>query len=246
MGQANGAILETRGLGKTFGGVVAVDGVDLRVRRGEVRALIGPNGAGKTTLINLITGLHPSTSGTIWLDDQEITRLPPEQIARRGIVRTFQRTTIFGGCSVLDNVVIACAGARRYRPGTAMTDRLEAEAMRVLERVGLGSHASAMAANVSHGDQRLLEIAIALALRPLVLFLDEPTAGMSLAETMNMVRVIKALKGLTSIVIVEHDMEVVMETADCVTVLSSGRIIAEGEPDVIREDPQVLDVYLGR
>jgi ABC-type branched-subunit amino acid transport system ATPase component len=243
---ARSTVLETRGVRKHFGGIVALDGVDFRVRRGEIRALIGPNGAGKTTLINVITGLFPPSEGGIWLDGRPITGLAPKAIARRGVVRTFQRTTIFAGCSVLDNVVVACAAARRYRGGGAAAATAKEAAASVLARVGLGHLGGVPASSLSHGDQRLLDIAIGLAMSPAVLLLDEPTAGMSLAETRHMVAVINQLRGTASIVIVEHDMNVVRETADTVTVLSTGRVIAEGDPASIRDNEQVRDTYLGR
>jgi branched-chain amino acid transport system ATP-binding protein len=244
--QESGTVLETRGVRKQFGGIVALDGVDLQVRRGEIRALIGPNGAGKTTLINVITGLFRPTDGAIWLDGRSITGLAPKAIARRGVVRTFQRTTIFAACSVFDNLLVACAAAQRYRRGTASVTTARDAAAAVLERVGLHDLRAVQASNLSHGDQRLLDIAIGLAMCPVVLLLDEPTAGMSLAETRHMVDVINQLKGTASIVIVEHDMDVVWETADTVTVLSSGRVIAEGDPATIRENEQVRDIYLGQ
>jgi branched-chain amino acid transport system ATP-binding protein len=244
--QGRGIVLETRGVRKHFGGIVALDGVDLQVRRGEIRGLIGPNGAGKTTLINAITGLFPPTDGTISLDGRPITGLAPKAIARRGVVRTFQRTTIFPGCSVLDNILVACVAARRYGRSTGSAVKARDAAAAVLERVGLHGVRGVQAASLSHGDQRLLDIAIGLAMCPVVLLLDEPTAGMSLAETRHMVRVINQLKGAASIVIIEHDMDVVRDTADTVTVLSSGRVIAEGDPATIRENEQVRDIYLGR
>jgi branched-chain amino acid transport system ATP-binding protein len=243
-------VLRLRGVRKAFGGLVALDHVDFELPEGEIRALIGPNGAGKTTLINVITGLFPPTAGTVWLDAQPITGLSPEAIARRGVVRTFQRTAIFGGASVLDNVAVACAAARRYRgashQGVAPREGIAESARQVLDRIGLRRLEDVKAANLSHGDQRLLDIAIGLAMKPRVLLLDEPTAGMSLAETRHTVRIIKQLKGVASIVIVEHDMSVVMETADTITVLSSGRVIAEGPPAAIRDSAEVRETYLGR
>ncbi len=243
---ALGTVLETRGVRKRFGGIVALDGVDLQVRRGEIRALIGPNGAGKTTLINVITGLFAPTDGEVRLDGRPITGFSPKAIARRGVVRTFQRTTIFADCSVFDNILVACAAARRYRRDAAGATPVRDAAAAVLETVGLQGLRGVQASSLSHGDQRLLDIAIGLAMRPAVLLLDEPTAGMSLAETRHMVDVINHLRGAASIVIVEHDMDVVRETADTVSVLSSGRVIAEGDPATIRENEQVRDIYLGR
>ncbi len=243
---ATDAVLETRGVRKQFGGIVALDGVDLQVRRGEIRALIGPNGAGKTTLINVITGLFPPTGGQISLDGRPITGFSPKTIARRGVVRTFQRTTIFTGCSVFDNILVACAAARRYGRESDTAIPVKHAAAAVLETVGLERLRRVQASSLSHGDQRLLDIALGLAMRPVVLLLDEPTAGMSLAETRHMVTVINQLRGTASIVIVEHDMDVVRETADAVSVLSSGRVIAEGDPATIRENEQVRDIYLGR
>ncbi len=212
---------------------------------GEVQALIGPNGAGKTTLINVITGLLPPTAGTVRLAGRDITGWPPERIARLGVARTFQLTAIFPGCSVFDSVLVAAAPARRagrlpprLAPAAAVHD--------LLALTGLAALAPVRAGTLSHGDQKLLELALALATRPAVLFLDEPTAGMSPAETARTVEVIRGLRGTAAIVIVEHDMEVVMRVSDRVTVLSNGRVIADGAPGVIRADRRVREVYLGR
>ncbi len=212
---------------------------------GEVQALIGPNGAGKTTLINVITGLLPPTAGTVRLAGRDITGWPPERIARLGVARTFQLTAIFPGCSVFDSVLVAAAAARRagrlpprLAPAAAVHD--------LLALTGLAALAPVRAGTLSHGDQKLLELALALATRPAVLFLDEPTAGMSPAETARTVEVIRGLRGTAAIVIVEHDMEVVMRVSDRVTVLSNGRVIADGAPGVIRADRRVREVYLGR
>jgi branched-chain amino acid transport system ATP-binding protein len=238
-------LLETQGLRKAFGGVVALDGVDFRLRQGEIRALIGPNGAGKTTLINVITGLLPPTGGTVRLDRRDITGWSPERISRLGVARTFQLTAIFPGCSVADNVLVAVAGAvRAGRTGRGGAN--EPTVREILALTGLAPLASVLAANLSHGDQKLLELALALALRPAVLFLDEPTAGMSLAETRRAVKVIQGLRDTTTIVVVEHDIEVVMRVSDRITVLSNGRILAEGPPEAIRANEQVREVYLGR
>jgi branched-chain amino acid transport system ATP-binding protein len=240
-------ILETRALTRVFGGLTAVDRVDFAVEAGEIRAVIGPNGAGKTTFFNLITGVFPPTSGQIRFRDDDITGLPVHRISQKGIARTVQVTSIFPTLTVRENVWLGVQSRHRLNPFVARAN-MSAVVRRVeeiTELVGLGSEAETEAAELSHGDQRLLEIALALSTEPHLLLLDEPTAGLSAKETRDMVRVVRGLSRQRTIVIVEHDMDVVMELADVITVLHMGRILAEGSPQATRDNPLVQEVYLG-
>ncbi len=243
-------ILQTRGLVRAFGGVRALDGVDLALREGEVHALIGPNGAGKTTFINVLSGLLPPTGGDIVWRGTSITHWPAARRARAGIARTMQVTSIFPNLSVSDNVWLAAQRQRPRLPVLALRHRLGDVAARVrqcLEWVGLAGRAEEPAGSIGHGDQRLLEVAIALALRPRLLLLDEPTAGMSAKESWAIVRRLQEIRARDpiTVVVVEHDMDVVLELAERVTVLHLGRILASGAPDAIARDAEVQRVYLG-
>ncbi len=241
--------ISVSGLRRSFGGVVATDGVDLEVRIGEIHAVIGPNGAGKTTLIAQIAGAIRPDSGSIRFAGRDITGLPPYARSRLGLARSFQITSIFHDMSVLDNVALAVQAHdghsyRFWRP--ARTDpALVATAMAALARVGLEGRRDHMAGNISHGEHRQLEIAMALATRPRALLLDEPTAGMGLEETARMVALIRSLKADHAILLIEHDMDAVFALADRITVLVYGRIIASGAPAAIRADPEVRKAYLG-
>jgi branched-chain amino acid transport system permease protein len=240
-------ILETRGLTRTFGGLVAVDRVDFTVREGEIRAVIGPNGAGKTTLFNLITGVLSPTSGRILFRGDDITGLAAHHISQRGVARTVQVTSIFPTLTVAENIWL---GAQSRGPLHPLAQRSKLPAVRrqvdeIIALVGLQEQAGAEAAELSHGDQRLLEIALALSTRPELLLLDEPTAGLSAKETRDMVGVVRHLASRQTIVIVEHDMDVVMELADTISVLHMGRTLAEGSPQATRENRLVQEVYLG-
>jgi branched-chain amino acid transport system ATP-binding protein len=240
-------ILETRALTRVFGGLTAVDRVDFAVEAGEIRAVIGPNGAGKTTFFNLITGVFPPTSGQIRFRDDDITGLPVHRISQKGIARTVQVTSIFPTLTVRENVWLGVQSRDRLNPFVARAS-MSTVARRVEEivgLVGLDAEAETEAAELSHGDQRLLEIALALSTEPHLLLLDEPTAGLSAKETRDMVRVVRGLSRQRTIVIVEHDMDVVMELADVITVLHMGRILAEGSPQATRDNPLVQEVYLG-
>ncbi len=239
-------ILETRGLTRTFGGLMAVDHVDFAVQEGEIRAVIGPNGAGKTTFFNLITGVLTPTSGRILFRGEDITGLPVHQISRKGIARTVQVTSIFPSLTVAENIWLGVQSRGRLHPlaRRARMSALHHEVMEIMALVGLQEQADAEAAELS-GDQRLLEIALALSTRPQLLLLDEPTAGLSAKETWDMVRVVRELAAQQTIIIVEHDMDVVMELADTITVLHMGKTLAEGPPRAIRENAQVQEVYLG-
>jgi branched-chain amino acid transport system ATP-binding protein len=242
-------ILETRGLRKAFGALAATDGVDLELREGETHAVIGPNGAGKTTLIGQLAGNLRPDAGSIRFAGEDVTRLSAPQRAKQGFARSFQITSIYRDLTALDNVaraVQARAGHsfRFWHPARA--DRsLREPARAVLEEVGLGERADVLAANLAHGEQRQLEVAMALATRPRVLLLDEPVAGMGLEESQRMVRFLAGLKGRQSIILVEHDMDAVFTLADRISVLVYGRIIASGAPDEVRANPEVRRAYLG-
>ena len=242
-------LISVSGLRRSFGGVGAADGVDLEVRVGEIHAVIGPNGAGKTTLIALIGGALRPDSGTIRFAGRDITGLAPYERSRLGLARSFQITSIFHDMSVLENVALAVQAHdghsyRFWRP--ARTDpALVAPAMAALARVGLEARRDHIAGNMSHGEHRQLEIAMALATAPRALLLDEPTAGMGLEESARMVELIRSLKADHAILLIEHDMDAVFALADRITVLVYGRIIASGAPAAIRADPEVRKAYLG-
>ncbi|HEV8310917.1 MAG TPA: branched-chain amino acid ABC transporter ATP-binding protein/permease [Methylomirabilota bacterium] len=242
-------LLEAHGLVKRFGGLAAVDRVDLEVRAGELRALIGPNGAGKTTLFNLLSGLLPPDAGTVHFRGQPITGLAPHRIVARGISRSFQILTIFRELTVFENVRLAVQARSRHRlhgwRPAASFDDLTQEARKTIRQVGLEGLEAAVASSLSYGGQRLLEIGIALATRPTVLLLDEPLAGLSHAERERVAAFIKGLARRVTIVLIEHDIDRVLALSDRITVLHSGRIIADGPPAAIQADPEVRAAYLG-
>ena len=244
-------LLETRGLGRAFGALQAVAGVDLAVEPGELRAVIGPNGAGKTTLFHLISGLLAPTSGRVLFRGDDVTALPAPARCRRGISRTFQITSIFPELSVLENVRIAVqlrtGGNFRLLGGRRLLEASARRAQDSLGALGLLDRAEEPAATLPHGDQRLLEIAMAVAQEPELLLLDEPTQGLSPEDTVATVAVIRRIaraRGLT-IILVEHDMDVVFDLADRISVLHFGQLIAEGTPDRIRANADVQTAYLG-
>ena len=245
------AVLETRGLGRAFGALQAVAGVSVSVAPGELRAVIGPNGAGKTTLFHLISGLLAPTAGRVIFRGEDVTSLPAPVRCRRGISRTFQITSIFPEVSVLENVRVAVQlkgeGNFRLMGGGALLESTERRARESLAALGLGGRAEAPAATLPHGDQRLLEIAMAVAQEPELLLLDEPTQGLSPEDTASTVAVIRriARERRLTILLVEHDMDVVFGLADRVSVLHFGQLIAEGTPDEIRANPDVQKAYLG-
>jgi branched-chain amino acid transport system ATP-binding protein len=240
-------LLTTHGLTVRFGGLTALNEVSIAIPAGEIRAVIGPNGAGKSTFFNCLTGvLHP-TSGKIVLDGVDITGLRPDQVSHRGIARSYQITNVMPGATALENVRIA-AQSRRHawnlvRHHFAFTDVID-RARAVLASVGLAGKEDELAANLSHGEQRNLEIGVALATEPKLLCLDEPTAGMSVAETHQTVELIRRIARDLTIVIVEHDMEVVMGLAHRITVLHYGEVLAEGTPADIQANARVQEVYL--
>jgi branched-chain amino acid transport system ATP-binding protein len=243
------ALLDARALTKRFDGFTAVDNVDVSISRGTIHSVIGPNGAGKTTFFRLLTGIQRPTSGRVTFADQDITGRRPHVIARRGLTQSFQITNIFPRLSVLESVQIAIL-ARRKRSGDFLTvfqRRVENEARELLEQVGLEDMAEVEARALSHGDQRILEMTLALATQPRLLLLDEPTAGMSPLETDRMVELVTELalaNGLT-VLLSEHDMDVVFGISDRVTVLHQGRVISEGPPEQVQDDERVIEVYLG-
>ena len=241
--------LEVEGLTKAFGGLVAADAVSFVLEPGEIHAFIGPNGAGKTTLINLLAGQLKPDTGTVRLDDAAITHWSVAARVRKGLVRSFQITSIFSDFSVLDNVALATqAGVghsfRFWRQ--ARSERVLREpAMEALARVGLADRADTPAGNLSHGEQRALEIGIALATKPKFLLLDEPMAGMGVEDSGRMIEFLRTLKGTYTIMLVEHDMDAVFALADRITVLVYGRPIATGRPEEIRANADVRRAYLG-
>ncbi len=240
-------ILRTERLAVRFGGLTALNNVSFAVEPGEIRAIIGPNGAGKSTFFNCVTGVLRPTGGRIIFAGEDIAGLPPDRISRRGIARSYQITNILPNATTLENVRIAAQSRRHgwsllthHRAYQDIVDR----ALTVLEAVGLQGKEGELAANLSHGEQRNLEIGIALATEPRLLCLDEPTAGMSAAETHDTMGLVRRIARDLTILIVEHDMQVVMELAQRITVLHYGEILAEGTPAEIQRNPKVLEVYL--
>ncbi len=242
-------MLEVVGLKKHFGGVVATDDLDLSVAAGEIHAVIGPNGAGKTTLIAQLSGALPPDSGIIRFNGSDITRLAPHARSALGLARSFQITSIFHEFTALDNVALAVQAhdghSFRFWAAARSDEALRKPALEALERVGLADRGDVMARNMSHGEHRQLEIAMALATRPRMLLLDEPMAGMGSDESRRMVEILKSLKGQQTILLIEHDMDVVFALADRITVLVYGRAIASGDGDAIRANAAVREAYLG-
>jgi len=240
-------ILRTENLTLRFGGLVALDNVNFEIERGETRAIIGPNGAGKSTFFNCLTGVLRPSSGRILFQGENVTGLPPNRISQKGIARSYQITNILPNATTLENVRIACQsrghGWSMLRHYSAYHD-LIGKAQAVLDSVGLGTKADELAANLSHGEQRNLEIGIALATEPQLLCLDEPTAGMSAAETHETMALVRRIAEHLTILIVEHDMQVVMELARRITVFHYGRVLAEGTPAEIQRNARVQEVYL--
>lgn len=244
------AILKTENLTKAFGALTAVNGVSLGVEAGTLHSIIGPNGAGKTTLFNLLTGTFPPSSGRILLDGRDITGTPANRVAHLGLARSYQRTSVFPAFSLLDNVWVAAFAtspswrglmwrkADRYPEATA-------RARQALADVGLAGRMDVPAREISHGEQRQLELAIALAAAPRVLLLDEPAAGLSPDEARKMVSLVRSLKGRYTIVLIEHKMDIIMSVSDRISVMHFGSLIAEGTPEEIQKNPEVRRAYLG-
>ncbi|MCL5966832.1 MAG: ABC transporter ATP-binding protein [Deltaproteobacteria bacterium] len=241
-------ILQLEKVCKSFGGLMAVDSVSLSVRDGELRALIGPNGAGKTTLLNLVTGIRTADSGRILFRGEEITRLSPDRISRKGISRTLQITSLFPGLSVYENIWAAVQSRKRFLNPFVKAGRwrdVGEKTEEMLELTGLAGKAHTVCSELSYGDQRILEMGIALSTEPALLLLDEPTAGLSTQESMALVRKMRSMLRGRTILLVEHDMGVVMELSDSITVLHYGRVLAEGTPAEIMANEEVHKVYLG-
>jgi branched-chain amino acid transport system ATP-binding protein len=242
-------LLEIDGLVKRFGGVVASDNIKLAIPQGELHAIIGPNGAGKTTLIGQLTGEVVPDAGSVRFGGSDITTLPTYQRSMLGLARSFQITSLFVDFTALDNVALAVqahAGHSFHFWRDARQEKeLREPARAALERVGLGGRAKVVVANMSHGEHRQLEIAMALATRPRMLLLDEPMAGMGPEESARMVKTLKDLKRELTILLIEHDMEAVFALADRITVLVYGRVIASGHPEAIRANAEVRQAYLG-
>ena len=253
---ASSTFLNVSGLTCRFGGLLAVDSVDMRVHFGEIRALIGPNGAGKSTTLNLLTGIYKPHAGEVHLEGMSLAGLPPSKIARAGIARTFQTIRLWKQMSLLENAMVGhqCRTTSgllhillNTKKARAEEEQTRREAMAALALVGLGDSPHRLAHSLSYGQQRRLEIARALATKPRLLLLDEPAAGMNPQEVNELVRQIAAIRdaGVT-VILIEHNMPLVMRIADRITVLSFGRKIAEGTPQEIRENSEVVAAYLGR
>jgi len=243
------AVLRVTGLSKHFGGLAAVSDVMLDLNEGELHAVIGPNGAGKTTLINLLSGELAPSAGTIRFDGHEIAGLSPDRISRLGIARSYQKTNIFPGFSVFENCRLAAqsrmpSSLRFFRAAHSYRE-IGTAAEQALTLTGLDARAGILAAALSHGEQRQLEIAMTLATRPRILLLDEPLAGMGAEESMHMVALIGKLAADHAILLVEHDMDAVFSVARVLTVMVNGRVLESGTPDVIRRSKAVQDAYLG-
>jgi len=244
-------VLRTEGLVKRFGGLVAINNVNFELREGEIKGLIGPNGAGKTTLYNLITGVYKPDAGRVFFMDEDITGMAPHEICRKGLVRTYQVTSIFPKLSVFENVRLAAqvgfgGSVSPFRDASRFREVIE-RVEEILEIVGLAHFRDSLAGEISQGDQRLLEVAIALGSNPKVLLLDEPTAGLSARETGYLVEKIRELfeRGvIRNIVLVEHDIEVVTGLAHTICVLNYGEVIKDGPTEEVCNDPKVQEVYL--
>jgi branched-chain amino acid transport system ATP-binding protein len=235
-------LLTTRGLSRFYGGLKAVDGVDFAVMPGEIRAIIGPNGAGKTTFVSLVCGRIEPSAGMIVFDGQDITDMPPHQRVRRGIAYTFQITSVFANLTAYDNVALP---VQRTRTDGHARGAVHAGVMSALSRVGLAGREQTIAGTLSYGHQRLLEVAMGLALKPRLLILDEPTQGLSDGEIENFVTLVREIAREATVLIIEHNMPVVMQLADRITVMNAGKILAEGTSEQIRANADVQHAYLG-
>jgi branched-chain amino acid transport system ATP-binding protein len=242
-------MLRTRGLAKEFTGFRAVDDVELDVMPGTVHALVGPNGAGKTTLFNLLTGFLKPSAGTIEIDGHDVTGMRPERIAQRGVARSFQITSLFDELTLAEHVELALQGrdgqGYRFWRSDKKLRRYRGETADLLEQVGLADHASRPAGSLAYGQKRALELALALALSPRLLLLDEPTAGMGAEDVTRTIELIQRVRADRTVVLVEHNMKVVGDLTDRVTVLQFGKVLAEGPYEQVRADPRVITAYLG-
>ena len=248
-------MLEVSGITQIFGGVTALEDVSFSIRKGDITGVIGPNGAGKTTLFNIITGIYAQTAGRVMLNDMDVSGLPPEKLARLGLVRTFQNIELFGGMTVLENVMVglhtrsSCgllACSLRMPWSRREEARIRSGALRWLEFTGITDLAGVTAANLPFGKGRMLEIARALAVEPGIILMDEPAAGLNSQETLGLAQLIRRIRDLgITVVLVEHDMELVMDICDRIVVLNLGRKLAEGTPCEIQENHEVIAAYLG-
>ena len=248
-------MLEVSGISQIFGGVTALDRVSFSIVKGDITGVIGPNGAGKTTLFNIITGIYTQTAGKVLLGGTDVSGLPPERLARRGLVRTFQNIELFGGMTVLENVMVGMhtkstsgllACALKMPWCIAEENRIRENSMKWLEFTGIPDLANITAGNLPFGKGRLLEIARALAVEPQIILMDEPAAGLNSQETLGLSQLIQRIRetGIT-VVLVEHDMELVMDICDRIVVLNLGRKLAEGTPREIQDNHEVITAYLG-
>ncbi|BCG91593.1 ABC transporter ATP-binding protein [Mesorhizobium sp. 131-2-1] len=235
-------LLTTKGLSRNFGGLRAVDGVDFALMPGEIRAVIGPNGAGKTTFVSLVSGRIQPSSGMIVFDGADITNLPAYRRVRLGVAYTFQITSVFANLSAYDNVALP---VQRTLTDGRSKGAVRTGVMAALERTGLADRAHMPAGQLSYGHQRLLEVAMGLALKPRLLILDEPTQGLADSEIDNFIELVREIAKGATVLLIEHNMPVVMQLADRITVFNAGRILAEGTPEQVRENRQVQDAYLG-
>lgn len=248
MSSADDIVLETRGLSVNFGGLKAVDNVDIAVRRGGITSIIGPNGAGKSTFYNLVTGAIRPTAGKVFLEGREITGTPTHKLSALGLSRSFQITNLFPQSTVFENLRLAAHALEPWSLSllpVGRAKRAEAKAEALVERFGLGAKATDMAGHLSHGEQRRLEIAVALACDPKILILDEPTQGMSHTDTEEASRMVRELAREITIVLIEHDIDLVMDLSHKVIVLAQGRKLAEGPPAAVRANKDVQTAYFG-
>jgi branched-chain amino acid transport system ATP-binding protein len=235
-------LLTTRGLSRQFGGLRAVDGVDFALMPGEIRAIIGPNGAGKTTFVSLLSGRIRPSSGFVVFDGADITAMPAYKRVRLGVAYTFQITSVFANLTAFDNVALP---VQRTLADGRTKGQVRSGVMAALERTGLADRAGTLAGQLSYGHQRLLEVAMGLALKPRLLILDEPTQGLADSEIENFMALVRDIARDATVLLIEHNMPVVMQLADRVTVFNSGKILAEGTPEQIRANAEVQDAYLG-
>ncbi|MDX8519581.1 ABC transporter ATP-binding protein [Mesorhizobium dulcispinae] len=235
-------LLTTKGLSRHFGGLRAVDGVDFALIPGEIRAIIGPNGAGKTTFVSLLSGRIRPSSGMIVFDGADITTMPAYKRVRLGVAYTFQITSVFANLTAFDNVALP---VQRTLTDGRSKGQVRTGVMAALERTGLADRAGTLAAHLSYGHQRLLEVAMGLALKPRLLILDEPTQGLADSEIDNFITLVREIAKSATVLLIEHNMPVVMQLADRITVFNSGKILAEGTPEQIRANAEVQDAYLG-
>ncbi len=242
-------LLTTTNLGRSFGGLHAVRGVNFEVMPGEIRAIIGPNGAGKTTFVNLICGRIEPSSGTVVFDGEDITSMPAHERVRRGIAYTFQITSVFANLTAYENVALSVQrrmiDRKEDRTPRRRAAALHRGVLEALQRTGLSDRHSTPAGSLSYGHQRLLEVAMGLALKPRLLILDEPTQGLSDGEIENFISLVREIGEETTVLLIEHNMPVVMALAERITVLNAGRILAEGTPDEVRNNIEVQNAYLG-